>query len=149
MFILRCFALSGELITIDLEKLKGYVASKLAKFPEIQGVYLFGSSLDKMRPDCDIDLGIIFDEKLSEDIDLLIEKVYYALGRFDGHSFDIVSVRDVNAILSFRIFHQGMPLYIADNDKVTDLMERVSRIYSDIYPRYRRALEIISGLRIE
>ena len=75
MFILRCFVLSGELITIDLEKLKGYVASKLAKFPEIQGVYLFGSSLDKMRPDSDIDLGIIFDEKLSEDLSLDVESI--------------------------------------------------------------------------
>jgi len=141
--------MSSELITIDLEKLKTYVSSKLTKFPEIQGAYLFGSSLEKMRPDSDIDLGLILNESLNQSVDLLIEKVYFSLGRFDGHPFDLVSVRDVNAILAFNIFHHGIPVYIFDNDKVTDLIERVSRIYSDIYPRYRRALEIVSGMRSE
>jgi hypothetical protein len=36
-----------ELITIDLERLKNYISSKLMGFPEIQGAYLFGSSLEK------------------------------------------------------------------------------------------------------
>jgi predicted nucleotidyltransferase len=138
-----------ELITIDLEKLKIHISSKLMGFPEIQGAYLFGSCLEKMRPDSDIDLGIIFVESPKQKVDLLIEKVYSLLGRFDGHPFDIVSVRDVNIILAFKIFRHGIPVYISDNDKVTDLIEQISRKHSDIYPRYRRALEIVSGMRSE
>jgi len=137
-----------ELITIDLERLKNYISSKLMGFPEIQGAYLFGSSLEKMRPDSDIDLGIVVEESPKQNV-LLIEKVYFSLGRFDSHSFDIVSIRDINTILAFKIFRHGVPVYISDNDKVTDLMEQVSRVYSDIYPRYRKALEIVSGLRSE
>lgn len=138
-----------ELITIDLEKLKSHISSKLIEFPEIQGAYLFGSSLGKMRPNSDIDLGIIFVENLKQNVELLIEKTYFSLGRFDGHPFDIVSVRDISAILAFKIFRHGIPVYISDNDKVTDLMEQISRIYSDIYPRYRKALEIVCGIRSE
>ena len=114
---MKCYFMSSELITIDIEKLKTYVSSKLMKFPEIQGAYLFGSSLEKMRPDSDIDLGLIFNESL-QSVGLLIEKVYFSLGRFEGHPFDIVSVRDVNTILAFKIFHHGVPIYISDNDKV-------------------------------
>ncbi|MDI3481638.1 MAG: uncharacterized protein PWQ97_1293 [Tepidanaerobacteraceae bacterium] len=102
-----------------------------------------------MRPDSDIDLGIIFVENPKQKIDLLIEKVYFSLGRFDGHPFDIVSVRDVNTILAFKIFRHGIPVYISDNDKVTDLIEQISRKHSDIYPRYRKALEVVSGTRGE
>ncbi|TYP52508.1 hypothetical protein LZ11_01675 [Thermosediminibacter litoriperuensis] len=49
----------SDLIQIDRGKLEVFIAEKLGQFTEIAGVYLFGSALDKMRTDSDIDLGII------------------------------------------------------------------------------------------
>jgi len=50
----------GELIELDRSKLPCFVREKLEIFPEVAGAYLFGSVLEKMRPDSDIDVGIIF-----------------------------------------------------------------------------------------
>lgn len=139
-----------NLIKIDLEKLNEYIFSKLKQFPEIEGAYLFGSCLEMMRPESDIDLGIIFKENLkSQNVDFIIEKIYRFLGHFDNHPFDIVSLRDVNTILAFKIIHKGQLVYISNKDSVTDFIEITSKKYSDVYPRYKKALEIITGLRGE
>ena len=143
--------MSRNLIRVDLEKLKKYIVNKLERFSNVKGAYLFGSCLEMMRPESDIDLGIIFAEDLNSqgNTDLFIEKLYHSLGHFDGHPFDIVSLRDVNTILAFKILREGLAIYISDKDNVTDFMEQVSRKHSDVYPRYRRALEIITGIRSE
>ncbi|MDI3534916.1 MAG: uncharacterized protein PWQ82_1281 [Thermosediminibacterales bacterium] len=140
-----------ELVKIDIDKLKKYVKEKLNSFSEIAGVYLFGSSLEKMRPDSDIDLGIIKRPgviKTERELEIFLEKIILSLNRFEGHSFDIVSVQDVNTILAFEILKKGMPIYIKDKETVTDLIESVSRKYSEDYPRYKQALELIVGAKL-
>lgn len=136
--------MSRKLVTINLSELKNYILDKIAIFPEIQGVYLFGSCLEKLRPNSDIDIGIILDKFLNEDKNIFIEKLYYYLGHFNGHSFDITSIRDTNIIIAFKILNKGLPIYINDQESVSDLIEFISRRYLDIYPRYRKALEMIS-----
>lgn len=138
-----------DLVKIDLEKLKNYVVQKVRSFDEIAGVYLFGSSLDLMRPDSDIDLGIIFydyvDENKAEDS---IEKLHVKLLNFEGHPFDIHSVNHSNTIIAFNILRNGLPIYIGDENTVTDLIEKVSLKYKEVYPRYRKAVEmILEGLK--
>ncbi|MGB9840263.1 nucleotidyltransferase domain-containing protein [Thermovenabulum sp.] len=138
-----------DLVRIDKEKLKNYITEKVASFEEIAGIYLFGSSLDLMRPDSDIDIGIIFfdcvDEKKAEDV---IETLYLKLLNFEGHPFDIHSVNHSNTIIAFNILRNGLPLYIRDENTVTDLIEKVSLRYKEVYPRYKKAVEmILEGLK--
>ncbi|KXG78367.1 hypothetical protein AN618_04330 [Fervidicola ferrireducens] len=135
-----------ELIEIDREKLKAYVTEKLYCFNEIAGVYLFGSAVDKMRPESDIDLGIITVPgavKSEIELELFLEKLHLSLRNFEGHSFDLVSVTDANVILAFEILRYGIPIFIKDEDVVSDVIEHVSRKYADVYPRYKKALELI------
>lgn len=133
-----------DLVKIDLEKLKAYIIQKLSSFDEIAGVYLFGSSLDLMRPDSDIDIGIIFydyvDEEKAEDV---IETLYLKLLNFEGHPFDIRSVNHSNTIIAFNILRNGLPVLVKDENTVTDLIEKVSLKYKEVYPRYKKALEMI------
>ncbi|MGB9812627.1 MAG: nucleotidyltransferase domain-containing protein [Thermovenabulum sp.] len=138
-----------DLVKIDLDKLKAYIIQKLSSFDEIAGVYLFGSSLDLMRPDSDIDIGIIFydfvDEEKAEDI---IETLYLKLLNFEGHPFDIRSVNHSNTIIAFNILRNGLPVLVKDEDAVTDLIEKVSLKYKEVYPQYKRAVEmILEGLK--
>ncbi|MDN5332101.1 MAG: uncharacterized protein PWP45_1326 [Tepidanaerobacteraceae bacterium] len=138
-----------ELIEIDREKLKAYVTEKLYRFKEIAGVYLFGSAVDKMRPESDIDLGIITVPgavKSEIELELFLEKLHLALRNFEGHPFDLISVTDANVILAFEILRYGIPMFIKDEDVVSDVIEHVSRKYADVYPRYKKALELIIGV---
>jgi predicted nucleotidyltransferase len=99
-----------------------------------------------MRPDSDIDVGIILQTgaiKSEKELDLLLAKLANALGNYEGHIFDIVSIGNVNNILAFKILKKGEPIYIKDEGKVTDMIEIVSRLYSENYPRYKEALKII------
>jgi len=45
----------------------------------------------------------------------------------------------------FRVIKEGKLVYCRNMDRVTDLIEYVSRRYADLYPRYRKALEEILG----
>ncbi|ADL08874.1 nucleotidyltransferase domain-containing protein [Thermosediminibacter oceani] len=140
-----------DLIQIDREKLKIYIEEKLGQFDEIAGVYLFGSAIDKMRPDSDIDLGIILVPgavKSEKELALFLEKLYLALRNFDGHPFDLISVRHVNTILAFEILRHGVPLLIKNDEVVSEVIESISRRYRDVYPRYKKALQIITGVSI-
>ncbi|MCF6095679.1 nucleotidyltransferase domain-containing protein [Thermovorax subterraneus] len=141
-----------ELIEIDREKLKAYVTEKLYRFDEIGGVYLFGSAVDKMRPESDIDLGIITIPgavSSEEEVELFLERLHLALRNFEGHPFDLVSVAHANVILAFEILRHGIPIFIKDDDVVSDLIEKVSRKYADVYPRYKKALELIIGVNCD
>ncbi|MFO7152507.1 MAG: hypothetical protein DIU66_004600 [Bacillota bacterium] len=40
----------------------------------------------------------------------------------------------------------GIPVFIKDDDIVSDLIEKVSRKFSDVYPRYRKALDLVIGV---
>ncbi|MCR4430935.1 MAG: nucleotidyltransferase domain-containing protein [Tepidanaerobacteraceae bacterium] len=75
----------GELIELDRVKLSNFVREKLEMFPEVAGAYFFGSVLEKMKPDSDIDLGIILQTgaiKSEKEMDLFLAKLVNTLGNY-------------------------------------------------------------------
>jgi len=141
----------SELVQIDRDKLKAYVEEKVGRYSEIAGIYLFGSATCKMRPDSDIDLGIILVPGAVEsdkEVDLFLAKLYLALRNFERHPFDLVSVCDVDTIFAFEILRHGVPLRVKNEAVVSEVIESVSRRYADVYPRYKKALEIITGVNL-
>lgn len=139
----------SDLVQIEKHRLKAYIEEKIGQFSEIAGIYLFGSALGRMRPDSDIDLGLILVPgavKSEKELDFFLGKLYLALRNFEGHPFDLVSVRDADTILAFEILRHGVPLLIKDEAVVLDVVEAISRRYADVYPRYKKALEIVTGV---
>ncbi len=139
----------SDLVQIEKHRLKAYIEEKIGQFSEIAGIYLFGSALGRMRPDSDIDLGLILVPgavKSEKELDFFLGKLYLALRNFEGHPFDLVSVRDADTILAFEILRHGVPLLIRDEAVVLDVVEAISRRYADVYPRYKKALEIVTGV---
>ncbi|MCF8009875.1 MAG: nucleotidyltransferase domain-containing protein [Clostridiales bacterium] len=135
----------GNMINRDIKAVTEQVNGALSDFHEVAGAYLFGSTLEMCRPDSDVDVGIIpVDFKLSEKERVYLEsKILNCLNSSTGFSYDIVVLNLDNIIFSFRVIKEGCLIYSNDPDRVRDFIEQVSRIYAEVYPRYRRALEEI------
>lgn len=146
----------AELARVDINPIVAQVKTVLEGFPEVAGAYLFGSILGDCRPDSDIDLGLILEAGINPDSlegDRLEAGIALLLPPFEGHAFDIALVNQSKPIFAFRVISEGKLIYVKNRERVTDVMEYVSRKYADLYPRYRAALEEIfaevvsSGLR--
>ena len=122
------------------------VREVLAGFPQVAGAFIFGSILGECRPDSDIDLGLILEAGISTDSPAgegLEAGISMRLPPIDGHPFDLVLINPDKPIFAFKAISQGKMIYVRDHNRVTDVIELVSRRYAELYPRYRRALEEI------
>lgn len=133
------------LVRVSQKAIRRAVNRVLPGHPEVAGAYLFGSALEKCRPDSDIDLGLVLFPSIQEppghgfiSLEAAIES---ELPRLQGHGFDVNVLRAQNVIFSFKVISTGKLVYAADMDVVTDFVEKVSRCYADIGYRYRRAVE--------
>jgi len=139
-----------ELVRINLEPVIKQVQAVLNEFPQVAGAYLFGSAMELCRPDSDIDLGLILEPEVKPDTqegDVLASEVAFSLKPVNGHPFDVVLLDPGKPLFVFRVIKEGKLVYCRNRDRVTDLIEYVSRRYADLYPRYRRALEeILNGV---
>ncbi|SHI78330.1 hypothetical protein [Desulfofundulus thermosubterraneus] len=62
---------------------------------------------------------------------------------YEGRPYDIVLLNPERLLFAFRVIKEGKLIYARDMERITDVMEYVSRRYADLYPRYRAALEEI------
>lgn len=135
-----------ELVRVHLESLVERVGAALRGFPQVAGAYLFGSILGACRPDSDIDLGLVLEPGIEPDSvegDRLEADIALSLPTVEGHPFDIVLLNPEKPLFVFRVIKEGELIYCRNIDRVTDVVEYVSRRYADLYPRYRAALEEI------
>lgn len=135
----------GALIHIDQDCIKEQTANILKDFPQIAGAYLFGSGLGVCRPDSDIDIGLVLEdiainERERAQLGASIRNLFYPV---NGHPYDIVLLELNNPIFFYKVIKEGRLIYVRNFDRITDVMEIVSRLYADVYPRYRRALQEI------
>lgn len=137
-----------KLIKMDINSISEAIIPVLELQNKVAGAYLFGSVLEKCRPDSDIDLAILLqtDQVLTEqDAEVFSEKLLGKLPHINNHPYDIIILNNVSYILSYKIITQGKLIYARDYDAITSFMEKVSRIRAENYPRYRQALEDIVG----
>ncbi|MGQ9558016.1 MAG: nucleotidyltransferase domain-containing protein [Desulfurispora sp.] len=135
-----------QLVKTDLPVVAEQVSRVLVDFPQVAAAYIFGSALELSRPDSDIDLGLVLQKDIAPDSQsafLLEGQIAARLEPVDGRVFDINFIDPARPILAVRIFHQGRLIYCQDRDRLSDVMEQASRLYAEVYPRYRRALEEI------
>jgi predicted nucleotidyltransferase len=138
----------AELIRLNLELIIERIETALRDFPQVAGAYLFGSVLEACRPDSDIDLGLILEPEIKPDStegDRLEAAIAFSLPPVEMHPFDLVFLNPEKPIFVFRVIKEGRLIYCRNRDRVTDVIEYVSRRYADLYPRYRTALEEIIG----
>ncbi|MFZ5592470.1 MAG: nucleotidyltransferase domain-containing protein [Bacillota bacterium] len=133
-----------QLVKTDLPAVAEQVSRVLVDFPQVAAAYIFGSALELSRPDSDIDLGLVLQKDIapeSREAFLLEGQIAARLEPVGGRVFDINFIDPARPILAVRIFNQGRLIYCRDQDRLSDVMEQVSRLYAEVYPRYRQALE--------
>jgi len=103
-------------------------------------------SLEACRPDSDLDLGLVLEPGIKPDSlegDRLEAAIALFLTPVEGHPFDLVLLNPEKPLFAFRVIKEGKLIYCRNWERVTDVIEYVSRRYADLYPRYRNALEEI------
>lgn len=141
------------MVKIDLEPVVELVEEALRGFPQVAGAYLFGSALEACRPDSDLDLGLILEPEIKPDSlegGRLDAAIVLFLPPVEGRRFDLVLLNPEKPLFVFRVIREGKLIYCRNRERVTDVIEYVSRRCADLYPRYRAALEeifaeVISG----
>jgi uncharacterized protein len=102
--------------------MKKEIQSKIADLfkndKEIAAVYLFGShAKNNESAKSDIDLGFLFNEKLSSiESYKMLQNYFVKLSRFFGKEYDLVDMERINFVLLFEIIRDGKIL-IENNRK--------------------------------
>lgn len=85
-------------------------------FPEVQGIYLFGSYADgTQRPGSDVDLALLFQP--SDRIgsrNLPMHPLHRRLQGLAGCNFDLIDLRRVSTVLQKEVVMLGRRIYCAD-----------------------------------
>lgn len=134
----------SDLVRLDRQRIRDLVVEVMKGYPEVLGAYLFGSALDRCRPDSDVDVGVFVQPDLSErDRFALENRLAQRLTPVDGHPFDLTVVDPRQTHFAFRVFNKGVPLFVGDPERLTDLMERVSREHGELAYRYQLSVREI------
>lgn len=139
-----------DLVRLDVGVVKRQIRLLLHAYPDVAGAVLFGSALEFCRSDSDIDVGIIRSRALDPDADAwadlgFAEEVADSLGKIGEHSFHVTVLSLRMPFLAFTAMHTGRPVYVRDEELVTDFLEEIALRYRDDYPRYRTALQEINS----
>lgn len=138
----------GALVTIERERIVERVLPVLRSEPALVAAYLFGSALERCRPDSDVDIGIIADCASERERERLEARLASQLKPLDAHPFDVVVLNADDVYFPFRVVREGTLVHVADSDRLGDFIEIVSRRYGELAPRRRQAMaEILGDLR--
>ncbi len=143
----------GDLRQLNRDGLVAHIKEVLARYPEVAGAYLFGSVLDLVRPDSDIDIGLICPGSLyAQDVswgmdaaDKVAMAVNGILDLWGPHPFQITVLREENTSFVMRVLRRAQLIYCADAERVSCFLERVARLHDDVEP-FRRIYFAARGM---
>ena len=92
------------------------VANVREAFPEVQGIYLFGSYADgTQRPGSDVDLALLFQPSGHTGTrNLPMHPLHQRLQRIARRDFDLVDLRRASTVLQKEVVMLGRRIYCAD-----------------------------------
>lgn len=121
----------GDLKRLNIPLLKTQASDILAGFGDVAGAYLFGSALEFVRPQSDIDIGIVLNGIDSETV---LPEIEATFRRFGGHPFHITALDEDAINFTFSVLTKGDLFYIGDYEYVTEFIEQVVRRHEDVAP---------------
>ncbi len=116
----------------EIEKLK----SVFSAYPEIEGVYLFGSAASEPKKEVgDIDLGIVDSDSAIRErkVDLYADLVNQGF-----EDADIVFFNTADLVLQFEIIHHNKLIYRTESFNHGELFSNTIRKYFDFEPYLKR-----------
>ena len=144
----------GGMVRVDRDEAIRRIAEACSACHEVAAAYLFGSALGDMRPDSDIDVGVVLrpDEesapKASFRHELQLQgDLEQQLGSQDGHRFQ-VTVFKASVGQSFfvvNVLQSAVLAYAADRAALSEFLERVAYLHRRDGPRHWAALAEVNG----
>lgn len=137
-----------SLVRVNTGAVRRRAGAVVAGMPGIAAAYLFGSSLGDCQPDSDIDIGLFLAGVEIDSIEahMLAGRVAARLEPIESHASDVNVVDPRDSIFAFRVISEGIALAVNDEERMTDLVEQISRDYCENGYRYRLAVEALIGL---
>jgi len=109
----------------------GKIVEELKKIEGVVGVYLFGSmATGKQKKYSDIDICVITADKTDEEEIL----------SYSGRNIDISIFHDLPLTVQFKVFKEGIPLFVGDEEMIKRLKVETLRKYLDFKPILERRL---------
>jgi predicted nucleotidyltransferase len=94
----------------------------LEYYPDIQGIYLFGSYMTEDEwPDSDVDIALLLPpEKAKKELSFAMSECSSALAGFLNKEVDLLNARNVATVFQNEIISKGRLLYCADQYAVDE-----------------------------
>lgn len=106
------------------------IVEKISKIKNVYAIYLFGSfAREEERPNSDVDICVMGDLTTEEKTDIY----FYGEEKFDISFFDEIPI-----IIQVRVFSEGKPLFIRDEDRVQKIAWVTLYKYREISPLIER-----------
>ncbi|MEM7821824.1 MAG: nucleotidyltransferase domain-containing protein [Candidatus Aenigmatarchaeota archaeon] len=113
------------------EKVLESIMEKLKQYPEVVGVYLFGSCVkDNTKPLSDIDIAVILKDPNS--------KSEADIGSMYSERIDLVLFHKLPLHIKFEVFKYGKEIFVKDEDFIFELKLGVLKEYLETRWLYER-----------
>lgn len=107
------------------------IVEELKKIEGVVGVYLFGSmATGKQKKYSDIDICVITGDKTDKEEIL----------SYSGRNIDISIFHDLPLTVQFKVFKEGIPLFVGNEETIKRLKAETLRRYLDFKPILERRL---------
>lgn len=126
--------MASQLESMDLRAVTRAVQETAPRFGEVLAAYLFGSALDELRPDSDLDLAVVLREPSPEGLNLfdLEARLGEALPVLGQHPWHITALVKVDPRFALRAVREGKLLYEADEELHTDYLVNIALLNLDL-----------------
>lgn len=115
----------------------------LSHYPEVQGIYLFGSyGSENEWPDSDIDLALLLShEQAEKEKNLSWSRCRFDLADALSKEVDLLNARQVSTVFQMEIIFGGRLIYCADKYAVDEFEMLVISYYQKLNEERREILE--------
>jgi len=138
----------AALVRVDVPAVVRRIAEVCGADRRLAAAYLFGSARDRLRPDSDIDVAVVPSEAVPTEgwaAFALPEEVAGALGRWDGHPFEVTVLTLEDPIFAMAALRDAELACVTDPEAHALFLERVAQWYRRDAYRYWRAVAEVNA----
>ena len=127
----------------SVEKQLNEITGALAKMPEVNTVYLYGSyAKGDTVNSSDIDVGVQLDPDHTKDPRYLYNLLSEKESLVQGKKLDAYVINDMSPLFRFNVIYHRKILFCRDNEKRVDFELKTRRDYEDYMPFYNYRAEM-------
>ena len=138
----------ADLVRVDVPAVLCRIAEVCGAHPRLAAAYLFGSARDRLRPESDIDVAVVLRDAAPAggwEAFALPEEVAAALGRWDGHPFEVTVLTLEDPIFAMAALRDAELACVTDPEAHIRFLERVAQRYRRDAYRYWQAVAEVNG----